>query len=150
MKNMDSRDLLGGLILIGVGLFVALYAANHYSIGETSRMGPGYFPVALGWILAALGLVIAALSFRRTLHVLTPPPLKLRAMFAVLVSIALFALLLERLGLVPAAMVLAFVASFAGGKFRIRRTLALAVSLAILVWLVFTLGLQMTMPAFAF
>ena len=53
MKHVDVRELIAGAVLMSFGLFVALYAAGHYPVGQAARMGPGFFPVALGWILAA-------------------------------------------------------------------------------------------------
>ena len=37
----DRRDFLGGLLLLGAGSAIALYAATHYSLGTAQRMGPG-------------------------------------------------------------------------------------------------------------
>lgn len=135
--------------MIGIGVFVAIYAANHYQVGEPARMGPGFFPVALGWILAGLGVIIVGLSFHTAHRVLVPPPFTPRTMLAVLGAIAVFGLLLTRFGLIPAAVALTFIAVLARPGFSFKRTLALAVSLAVLSWLIFTIGLQMTMPAFA-
>ena len=109
---------------MSLGLFVALYAAGHYPIGQAARMGPGFFPVALGWILAGLGLAIALLALRKTVHVLHPPPFALRPLIAVPASMATFSLLVTPLGLVPATFALVFVAAFAERKFRLRRTRA--------------------------
>jgi heat shock protein HtpX len=60
--RVDWRDLAGGLACIAIGLFVVRYASQHYTVGETARMGPGFFPVVLGWVLTGLGGLIALLS----------------------------------------------------------------------------------------
>jgi hypothetical protein len=150
MKDVDVRELSAGIVLIVFGLFVALYAASNYSIGVPAKMGPGFFPVALGWILAGLGLVVALLAFRKTVQHLHPPPFRARPMVAVLAAIGVFSLLVDRLGLVPATFALVCIAGFAEGRYRLTRTLLLGASLALLAWLVFTVGLQMTLPAFTF
>lgn len=150
MKHIEYRDLVGGAGLIGVGVFVSAYASTHYSVGAPSRMGPGFFPTALGVILACLGLAIAALSFRKVTHVLQPPPFRLRAIAAVAASIAAFALLVNRAGLMPATFVMVLIAAAAGSEYRVKRTVLLGVALAVLAWLVFTVGLQMQLPAFTF
>lgn len=150
MRHIEVRDLIGGASLIALGLFVALYAATHYSVGEPARMGPGFFPVALGWILAGLGLIIMLLAFRKTVHALHPPPFTPRSLVAVAAAITIFGLLINRVGLIPATFALVFVAAFAERRFRLRRTVLLGVALGVLSWLIFTVGLQMTLPAFTF
>jgi hypothetical protein len=150
MKIVDFRDFIGGVALVALGTFVAVYAGSHYAVGQASRMGPGYFPVMLGWVLAGLGAIVVLLSFRHTVQVLQPPPFRLRALTAVLGGIAIFSLLVDRLGLVPATMSLVFVAALAEPGYRWRRTILLAVALAAIAWIIFTVGLQMQLPAFAF
>jgi hypothetical protein len=150
MHHLDIRDLIGGTLLIALGVFVASYAGHAYEIGVPGRMGPGFFPVGLGVILAGLGLIIMLLAFRRTVHVLQPPRLSLRALVAVPAAIAAFALLVGTAGLVPATIAVTFIAACAERSIRLRRTLLLAVSLSGLVWLIFTVGLQLNLPAFAF
>lgn len=44
--------------------FVALYASTHYAIGELQRMGPGFFPTVLAWILAGFEAVILLRALR--------------------------------------------------------------------------------------
>lgn len=150
MKNIDVRESMAGVTLLAIGLFVALYASSHYEIGVPARMGPGFFPAALGWIVAVLGAIVFAFSFRKTVHVLTPPPFALRSFLAVVIAVAAFSVLIERVGLMPTALVLAVIASMAGRNFRLGRALLLGVFLAVLSWLIFTVGLKMTLPAFKF
>ena len=150
MKHIEHRDLVAGLLLLAFGLFVAVYASSNYRIGEASRMGPGYFPMVLGWVLAGLGAVVVLLAFRKTLQVLHPPPFSLRPFLAVLASILVFSLLVERLGLVPATVALTAVAVFAERPMRLKRSLWLAAGLALIAWLIFTVALNMSLPAFAF
>lgn len=150
MKHVDVRDAVGGVALIAFGLFVALYAATHYSIGVPAQMGPGFFPVALGWILAGIGLIVLLLAFRHKVHALTPPPFALRPLIAVLGAVAAFSLIVSSLGLVPATIALTFIATLAEKKYHFKRTAILAASLSLIAWLIFTVGLQMTLPAFTF
>src|SRR5688572_27632085 len=49
-----SKDFLAGLLFILLG-GSAVYFARDYPIGWIERMGPGYFPTALGWILCVFG-----------------------------------------------------------------------------------------------
>ncbi len=150
MRHIEYRDLIAGAVMAALGTFVALYAANHYTIGEPARMGPGFFPVALGWILAALGAIIMLMAFRKTVHALQPPAFSLRGLIAIPLAILVFSLSIDRLGLVPATLALTFIAVFAERPFRLRRTLLLGASLALISWLIFTVALSMNLPAFNF
>ncbi|MGB6054847.1 MAG: tripartite tricarboxylate transporter TctB family protein [Burkholderiaceae bacterium] len=150
MKRIDRRDFAAGLALVAFGTFVALYASSHYQIGQASRMGPGYFPTALGWVLAGLGVIIMLFSFRKTVHALTPPPFAARPLVAVLVAVWVFAVLINRVGLIPTAFACVVIAALAGNTFKLKSALLLGVFLAVLSWLIFTFGLQMTLPAFTF
>lgn len=64
MRNKDSRDIIGGLGLAAVGLFAVIYG-QRYEFGDLNRMGPGYFPIVLGSMLAGLGVLIALPAFFR-------------------------------------------------------------------------------------
>ena len=57
MKIKSQKDFLSGLMFLVVGGVFA-WGATHYSIGTGARMGPGYFPMMLGIILAILGVAI--------------------------------------------------------------------------------------------
>jgi hypothetical protein len=148
MKDIDTREFIAGAALVATGLFVALYASSHYEIGEPARMGPGFFPTALGWILGALGVIVIVFSFRQAVHAWTPPPFALRPFLAVVTAVAAFSVFIDRIGLMPTALILAVVASFANRNFKLGRALLLGVFLAVLSWLIFTVGLKMTLPAF--
>lgn len=148
MRHIDAREFISGAALVAIGLFVALYASSHYEIGVPARMGPGFFPTALGWIVGALGVLVIASSFRRAIHALTPPPFAVRPFLAVVIAVAAFAALIERIGLMPTALILAVIASFAGRNFKLGKAVLLGACLAVLSWLIFTVGLNMTLPAF--
>ena len=96
MKKVDARDLIGGLALVAIGVFAALYASSNYQVGTVAHMGPGFFPAALGWILAAVGAVIVLIAFRAPIHALKPPPFELRPFLSVVFAVAVFGLLVER------------------------------------------------------
>lgn len=149
MRHFDLRDFIGGALLIALGVFVAVYAGTHYQIGKPGNMGPGFFPAALGCILAGLGLIVLLLSFRLSAHAWEVPSIAWRSLLSILASVAVFSLIVERFGLVPATVALTFVAALAEPRFRGRRTLLLGASLSVLSWLIFTVGLQMNLPAFS-
>ena len=54
MNIKSQKDFFSGLMFMGVGVAFA-WGASSYTIGNGARMGPGYFPLALGVLLAILG-----------------------------------------------------------------------------------------------
>lgn len=63
MKIASQKDFVSGLMFTVVGISFAV-GATSFTVGTASRMGPGYFPLALGVVLTLLGLIITAVSFR--------------------------------------------------------------------------------------
>jgi hypothetical protein len=142
MKHRDTQDLAGGLLLSALGLFVALYA-QQYDPGTPARMGPGFFPQVLGWLLAGLGLLVALPAwFRRGNAGLD---LQWRNFFLVLGAIVLFALTLQPLGLLLATFASALLASLAERGFSWRGRLLTAAGVAVLTAAVFIGGLSMSL-----
>jgi hypothetical protein len=54
VKIKSQKDFFSGLMFTGVGAAFAL-GATSYTVGNGARMGPGYFPLMLGILLAILG-----------------------------------------------------------------------------------------------
>ena len=63
MEIKSPKDFWAGLMFIGFGLFFAIWAYSHYQMGTAVRMGPAYFPVLLGGLLAVLGGFVLFESF---------------------------------------------------------------------------------------
>ena len=57
------RDVVGGLVIVGIGGLFLLFG-RELPVGTSFRMGPGYFPAILSWLMVALGAVIAGLAWR--------------------------------------------------------------------------------------
>ena len=142
MRQRDLGDILGGLLMIGVGLFAVWYA-QRYAFGTLRNMGPGFFPVVLGWLLAGLGVLIALPALRRA-----GPPVQvdLRTLVIITAALLLFASSLRPLGLILATALAVLLASVAERGFAWPSRLILAVALSGLVWLIFVAGLGMSLP----
>ena len=140
MNRFLSKDFLSGLMFIVFGL-TALYFGHHLAVGTTVRMGPGYVPRMLSYILLGFGGLICVMAlFTPGEQVETP---KWKPITMVTIGIILFALLLERAGMVPALAALVLVASLGGDEFKLTEVIANMVVLAILCIIVFKLGLGM-------
>ena len=61
MRIRAPKDFWSGLMFCGFAA-VGILAARGYSLGAAGRMGPGYFPLLLGLVLAALGVILIARS----------------------------------------------------------------------------------------
>jgi len=143
--SRDYRDLIAGAILIVGGLVFAQYSAAHYSLGEVSRMGPGMFPTALGYLLAGLGVLIGLPAwFRRG----TLPLPEVRPTLLVIASVLSFALTVEFVGMVPAIFIMTGLAVLADNKMGLVGTIFLASLLALSTWLIFRVGLGIQMRPF--
>jgi hypothetical protein len=141
MKKRDATDIISGLFLTAVGLFFAFYAMANYGIGTLSRMGPGYFPVALGFILAVLGLLVFLPALGRSGEA---PKINWKALFIIIGSIVVFGATLKVLGIVVATMITVVVASLADDEITWKERAILAAVVAPLVYLIFIFGLGMT------
>lgn len=141
MKIRDRHDIIGGLTLTALGIFVVFYA-QRYEFGDLNRMGPGYFPVALGVMLTILGLIIMIPAFFREgerIHFDLAPFLLVTA------SLVAFATALKPLGIMLATVISVVLASMASDMTWVGRTL-LAIAIAAVTYVVFIFGLSMLIP----
>jgi hypothetical protein len=143
MTQKDTKDILGGLGMTALGLFAAWHAYSEYEFGDLTRMGAGYFPVSLGLLLAAVGLLIAIPAFFREGE---PIKLEMKTFGLVIVSLVVFAFLLKTLGLVVATIAAVFLSTLADHDISWRARGIVAISIAALTWLVFAFGLSMVLP----
>lgn len=142
MSHKDTHDIVGGLALTALGVFAAVYA-QEYEFGALNRMGPGYFPVALGAIVAVLGLFIAVPAFFRRGE---PIHVEWKTFVLVMASLVAFALTLKILGLVLATVLAVVISSLADRQTRWKGRLIIAVGVAATTYLVFIVGLSMVLP----
>lgn len=139
----DWPDLLGGLTLAALGAAAAVWALVHYDLGSLRQMGPGFFPAVLGAVLLALGLIVALPALRRAAP---QPRIEVGVVVAVLAAILIFGLGLFYLGLAGATAAAVLVATLPAPRPGWRWRVALAIAVAVLTVLVFSIGLQMTLP----
>ena len=144
MRIKNPTDFCTGLCFGGFGLAMSLYAATHYPIGTAVRMGPGYFPMVVGGLVALLGLALAVGALRIEGPKL--PRFPLRATLLILAAGVAFGYLLKPLGLVLATAALVIASAFGGHEFRWREVLALAVVLALFSVAVFVYALGLPFP----
>jgi hypothetical protein len=128
MRIRAPKDFWSGVMFCGFAV-VAILAARGYSPGTAGKMGPGYFPLLLGGLLATLGGILIARSV--VLSGEPVPRLQLLPLAIIAAAVGLFGVLIEPLGLVVSLAVLTLVSAWAGAQFRLMETLALAAALIV-------------------
>ena len=154
MNIKSQKDFFSGLMFMGVGGAFA-WGATTYNVGEGARMGPGYFPLMLGILLAIIG---AAITFT-ALVVETEGGGKVgkwawKPLIFIILSNVVFGVLLAGIpsfkipafGLIVAIYALVFIASMAEAGWKFRTTLILATVLAVGSYLAFVKALALQFP----
>jgi hypothetical protein len=128
------------------------WGATTYTVGNGARMGPGYFPLMLGIVMAIIGMIITFTA----LVTETPDGDKIgkwawKQVFFILGANLAFGILLGGLpslgvpamGLIAAIYALTIIASLAGHEFNIKSVLILATVLAIGSYFAFIWALKL-------
>src|SRR5262245_16647129 len=115
MGIRGPRDFWAGAIYLALAA-VVIGIGRNYSFGSSARMGPGYFPVVLGAILALLGAISVARSFVKPGEPVAA--FAWRPLLFILGAVVLFGLLLERAGVIIALAALMSVGAFASRTWR--------------------------------
>jgi len=166
-RRFSRRDVLAGAVFVAFGMAFAL-GARTYTVGTALQMGPGYFPLVLGGVLALLGLVIVAQGLVGVEgegivdegeetgdegegivddgEEAGPIPwLRIALLVA---AVVVFGLGARELGLVPALLITTFLSATAGYRTGVVAAAVIAVGLTILCVLIFVVLLQIRLPLF--
>jgi hypothetical protein len=152
LRILARKDVLAGLMFIGVAAF-GLWLSRNYPIGTALRMGTGYVPRLLCWVLMGLGAVVLVQGLRAR----EPAPdtnatlatgrfAALGAIAVVAASLVAFGLSVERLGLVVAILLLVGIGSLAARGIKPWEVAAAALGLTLLTWVIFIQGLGLIIP----
>lgn len=154
MKIKSQKDFFSGVMFSAIGTAFAV-GATTYTVGEGARMGPGYFPLLLGVVLALLGVAIIF----RALVVETEggDPIGAWAWkplaFVIAANLAFGVLLgglpsigLPAMGMIAAIFGLTVLSSLAGDTFKLKEVLILAAILASGSYVAFILLLKLQIP----
>jgi hypothetical protein len=155
MGIKSQKDFFAGVMFMAVGGSFA-WGASSYQIGDGARMGPGYFPLLLGGLLALVGALV---SFK-ALVVETEDGEKIgawawRPLVFILGANVVFGLMLgglSSIGLPPMGLVigifaLTFLACHAGDRFVLKEALVLASVLSVFSYVAFIVLLKLQFPA---
>lgn len=137
------RGILAGLAFLAFGGAFAIGALS-YPLGTTERMGPGFFPLLLGALLAVAGVVLAVRPHEADDEPMTRP--SWRALVFLLGGLLVFGLTIRGLGLVPSVFVTSLLAAFASRETGPVAALAMAAVLTAVSYAVFVVALQLPLP----
>ena len=154
MNIKSQKDFFSGLMFMSIGVAFA-WGASTYSVGTGARMGPGYFPLVLGVLLAILGAVITFDS----LVIETEDGEKIggfawkpvtfiilgNVLFGVMIG-GLPSIKLPPMGMIAGIYVLTFVASLAGDEYKTKECFVLSTILSIGSYLAFIVLLKLQFP----
>jgi hypothetical protein len=137
------KDFWAGVLFIVLGGGACIIALD-YSFGTAGRMGPGYFPRALGLLLALLGAILVLRSFKLSGEPISFPTLM--PLGIVLLSVFVFGIAVNTLGLVISTILLVLIASTASHEYRWKESVIASLALAVFVVVAFRYGLKLQLP----
>jgi len=139
----SPKDFYAGLLFMAIGL-ADLVIVRSYPLGTSSRMGPGYFPRILGILLLGLGTLLSLRGFRSGGEAMSR--WHWRPLTIVLLSVLVWGLTAQGLGLVVASLALVFMSSVASDEFRWREAVLSGAIQAAAMAALFIYGLGVPLP----
>ena len=151
MKIKSQKDFFSGVMFAVVGVAFA-WGATTYNVGSGARMGPGYFPLMLGILMAVIGLVImftgltvetedgeliGKWAWKQVVLILGA-----NIAFGILLG-GLPSLGVPAMGMIIAIYALVIISSLAGHEFSLRSVLILATVLAVGSYIAFIWALKL-------
>lgn len=143
--GINITELAAGLLIAAAGLFV-LVASLPLAVGTARAMGPGFVPVSLGIILVLLGAGIIFVEGRRSATDRPSFP-AFRPLVFIPAAVIVFALTIQRFGILPSVFLTAFISTLADPASRLGRSLAISATLALMTLLLFGYGLGLQVRA---
>jgi len=140
----SPQDLGAAAVFMAIGL-AGIYFGHDLTFGTAARMGPGYFPVILSWIIVAIGVIVGIKAL--TIEGPGIEPIQLRPILIIILAILAFGYLIDRAGLAITAVLLTVLAAFARRDVNLVEAILLGVCLAIFAVVVFVYGLSQPFSA---
>lgn len=137
---LRSKDFLAGatFLLVGGGMVAV---ASDYPFGSLLRMGPGFFPIIIGLLLALVGIALMGKSI--VMQTTERPTFHLRPAFFITAAIFAFAYALPRLGLAAATVFLVMIMRLAFRPVHPAGALVLSAVLVALAVIIFSYVLRL-------
>ncbi|HTH98358.1 MAG TPA: tripartite tricarboxylate transporter TctB family protein [Stellaceae bacterium] len=147
-----QRDLYAGLLVMALGLG-SIVQGLHNTIGSLLQMGPGYFPIALGALLAFVGLLIVLSTFMPDTaaeeadgeHGGIQLP-DWRGCIAIVLGVSSFIAVGVPFGLAPATFACVFISALGDRQSSLKGAFVLAIVLTTIAVVIFWWGLKVQFP----
>ena len=156
MKMSEKRrDIYASALAIFIGVGTAVIAQN-YKIGTLTQMGPGYFPAALGALLAFVGVIIGVTALGGRTVVAAGPDLHhgfadkfdWRGWTCIVGSVLAFIVLAEYAGLLLATFFCVFLACWGDKTAQLQTSATLALGITVFGILLFSNLLHVQLPPY--
>lgn len=144
------------MLLLGLG---AVKGGFSYDVGSLEHMGPGFFPAAVGTLMAITGVLIALSALVRSkegdvvdksegpsIHPEAFPDI--RGAVCIILSLVAFIIVGQYGGLLPATFAVVFIAALGDRTNTLLQALLLSVAMCVVAVVVFWWALQLQLPLF--
>ena len=146
MKIKSQKEFWSGLMFVAIGIGFA-WGATNYNFGSSARPGPGFFPLGLGLLMAALGSVVLFKAL--VVETEDGDPIGAWAwkpLITIMTAVGLFGFTLPLLGMALALPIMIVMCSLAGDEFHWKDALISVVVLTLGSWFIFIYGLKLVIP----
>lgn len=149
-----NRDYYAGALMLLIGA-IAVSQGRNYPIGSLQKMGPGFFPVALGALLIVLGVLIAGTASSGAAEAVEglPQPeaqggwLRIILGWVCIILGPVFFIVFGRFfGLLPATFACVFVSALGDRDTTLRGATILSAGVTVFGILLFSYVLKLSMP----
>lgn len=156
MQILHNRDFWAGLLCLVSGLLTIVGSAN-YQIGTLENIGPAAYPMAIGVLLALVGVIILLNSKTPSVNDGSvgateedggaPWGDRIRLWAAVFGGVFLFIYLGRNFGFIPATLALIFVSSLGDKRNSLKTSLLLSIlaTTAVIIIFHYLIGLQFSL-----
>ena len=145
IRIRNGKDFYAGLFCFFIGI-VTVLEARGYSVGTARNMGPGYFPILLGYLLLMIGggTAVRGLWLKGEGIKIS----SIRPLLMVSGAVLSFAFLLKPCGLILALLALVFISCLGNREFRFRDVVILFFVLVAIAIVLFVYALGLPFPLF--
>lgn len=141
----QHKDFWSGVMFFALGVLFIIWS-REYQFGTAQRMGPGYFPTILGFLMAFLGILVALPAVSKKSPIVHVEKIGWRGLIIVLGSVLIYALTLLRLGFVVSLVLLVMLSSTASTEYRWKESIFATIFLGIFCYFAFVKGLELQFP----
>lgn len=155
-----AREYVSGALMFALGAGAAALGTT-YDVGTLEDMGPGFFPTAVGAILALAGIAIAFAGAGAGAganadaasppHSAPPadaagPVMQWRGWGCIALGIVLFVVFAAHLGLLPATFAIVFVSALGDRRNTVANAFVLSLAVCVVCVVVFWWALRIQLP----